>query len=159
MDPDTLERSVQPVYIKDEGAFDVKLNSFMDHIWDGFYTGSLRLTRFVSLIRHNPSTFYNISFTGSPPLKQLFEIYSSKPDEFFKIRIDYPNPDVVRVLKNDLPKLPNPIINGASSNLAGDECGENRWDPVASMLEFTLQGKDCVLKLETTDSIQLSFRL
>lgn len=27
------------------------------------------------------------------------------------------------------------------------------------MLEFTLQGKDCVLKLETTDSIQLSFRL
>lgn len=63
------------------------------------------------------------------------------------------------MLKNDQSKLPNPILDGVPSALAGDECGENRWDPVASMLEFSIQGQDCVLKLETTDSIQLSFRL
>ncbi len=136
----------------------------MDHIWDGFYTGSLRLSRFVSLIRHNPSTFYNISFTGSPPLKQLFEIYSAKPNEFFRLRIDYPNPDMVRIKKKvnggSHHKLPNAILNGEASPLLGDECGENRWDPVQSYLEFTMQGGgECVLELETMDSIQLSFRL
>lgn len=26
------------------------LNTFMDHIWDGFYTGQLRLSRWPSII-------------------------------------------------------------------------------------------------------------
>ncbi len=59
---------MQPVYIRDSDNFDIKLNSFMDHVWDGFYTGQIRLSRFIGLIRYNPTEMYNIIFTGTPPL-------------------------------------------------------------------------------------------
>lgn len=40
LDDDFEDRSVQPVYItSDETGYYNKLNSMMDHIWDGFYTG------------------------------------------------------------------------------------------------------------------------
>jgi len=39
-DDDWEDRSVQPVYItSEETGFSNKLNSMMDHVWDGFYTG------------------------------------------------------------------------------------------------------------------------
>lgn len=40
LDADTEDRSVQPIYVTNEatGAKNV-LNSMMDHMWDGFYTG------------------------------------------------------------------------------------------------------------------------
>lgn len=52
MDPDTYDRSMQPIYVQDDSNMKInnKLNSFMDHIWDGFYTGQVRLSRFNSLV-------------------------------------------------------------------------------------------------------------
>ena len=39
-DPDTEDRSMQPVYISLNGTTMAnKLNSMMDHVWDGFYSG------------------------------------------------------------------------------------------------------------------------
>lgn len=39
-DDDTLDRSVQPVYASmSDLSINNKVNSFMDHVWDGFYTG------------------------------------------------------------------------------------------------------------------------
>ena len=41
------DRSVQPVIItNDATGYSNKLNSMMDHVWDGFYTGQKRLSRF-----------------------------------------------------------------------------------------------------------------
>jgi len=38
-DPDRMDRSMQPIYVKKEGTgMENKLNSFMDHVWDGFYS-------------------------------------------------------------------------------------------------------------------------
>lgn len=40
LDEDTYDRSVQPVIITNEKTgYSNKLNSMMDHVWDGFYTG------------------------------------------------------------------------------------------------------------------------
>lgn len=51
LDGDTYDRSVQPVYISDDnGSYTNKLNSNMDHVWDGFYTGQTRLSRFPAQI-------------------------------------------------------------------------------------------------------------
>lgn len=51
LDGDTWDRSVQPIYItEDGGAYSNKLNSMMDHVWDGFYTGQTRLSRFPAQI-------------------------------------------------------------------------------------------------------------
>jgi hypothetical protein len=39
-DPDTMDRSMQPILARLEGTdMNNKVNSFMDHVWDGFYTG------------------------------------------------------------------------------------------------------------------------
>lgn len=39
-DSDQEDRSVQPVYVTcQETGYTNKLNSMMDHMWDGFYTG------------------------------------------------------------------------------------------------------------------------
>lgn len=40
LDEDSYDRSVAPVYVRNnETGIDNKLNTFMDHLWDGFYTG------------------------------------------------------------------------------------------------------------------------
>jgi hypothetical protein len=39
-DEDKLDRSMQPIYVKKQGTkMENNLNAFMDHVWDGFYTG------------------------------------------------------------------------------------------------------------------------
>jgi hypothetical protein len=48
LDEDTEDRSVQPVVITNSDGYRNVLNSFMDHTWDGFYTGQKRLSRFPS---------------------------------------------------------------------------------------------------------------
>jgi len=51
LDGDTWDRSVQPVKIKSlSSEYTNTLNSMMDHVWDGFYSGQLRLSRFPALI-------------------------------------------------------------------------------------------------------------
>ena len=40
LDDDQMDRSIQPIHIiNEETGFNNTLNSMMDHVWDGFYTG------------------------------------------------------------------------------------------------------------------------
>ena len=40
LDDDRMDRSIQPIFIiSEELGFNNTLNSMMDHVWDGFYTG------------------------------------------------------------------------------------------------------------------------
>jgi len=67
-DDDNEDRNVSPVYISINGTkMANKLNSMMDHMWDGFYTGQKHLSRFPGLIDAQPKSVYNLTFTGSPP--------------------------------------------------------------------------------------------
>jgi len=51
LDADKMDRSMQPIYVRKQGTdMNNNLNAFMDHVWDGFYTGQLRLQRFPSII-------------------------------------------------------------------------------------------------------------
>jgi hypothetical protein len=65
LDSDWEDRSVIPVFVSnDNSAFNNKLNSMMDHVWDGFYTGQLHKSMFPSLIETDQS--YTIEYTGTP---------------------------------------------------------------------------------------------
>lgn len=65
----------------------------MDHVWDGFYTGQTRLLRFPVLARVNTAKFHVIEYTGTPPLKQLFELYGTEAQsDALKLRIQYRSP-------------------------------------------------------------------
>ena len=75
-----MDRSFIPLNITNQSIpkFNNKLNSFRDHVWDGFYTGQKRLSRFISIVRTDTSDFTEIIYQGTPPLSQLFELYAAK---------------------------------------------------------------------------------
>jgi len=74
MDPDRMDRALHPIYIRNSRGFNNRLNSFMDHCWDGFYTCQKRESRFPTLVDLNDDV--TIEFTGTPPSKQEFRLYS-----------------------------------------------------------------------------------
>jgi len=64
---------VQPVTISNEetGVSNV-LNSFMDHVWDGFYTGRVRESTFPGLIVTGHD--YDVAYTGTPFKNMIYTI-------------------------------------------------------------------------------------
>lgn len=52
LDEDRWDRTFSPIsFLNEETGFNNTLNSMMDHVWDGFYTGQVRLTRFPATIQ------------------------------------------------------------------------------------------------------------
>lgn len=119
------------------------------------------MSRFVTLVRTNKEGFFEVAYTGTPPMNQIFELYGAAKSDYVKVRIDYTEPKAVRVYREGIEKAQNPIVDKVMEPLSGDMCGENRWDPVNAVLEFTLQGGDheCSIELKTLQSIQLGMRL
>lgn len=67
-DVDKEDRSLDPIYLGLQGTpMKSKINAMMDHMWDGFYTGQKRLTRFPALIEGTAGSIYNLTYTGTPP--------------------------------------------------------------------------------------------
>jgi hypothetical protein len=48
----------------------------MDHVWDGFYTGQTRLSRFPVLVYAPDASVYDLQFTGTPAKKMKFKLIS-----------------------------------------------------------------------------------
>jgi hypothetical protein len=75
LDSDRYQRTVSPIVITDPSlTYSNTLNSFMDHLWDGFYTSQLRLSRFPAMVdtvttgyAGKPTQIYNITYIGTPP--------------------------------------------------------------------------------------------
>jgi hypothetical protein len=59
----------------------------MDHVWDGFYTGQTRLSRFPAQIQGGKD--YTLRMTGTPPGKMRYTLQGEMTG--VKIRIPYPN--------------------------------------------------------------------
>lgn len=78
-----------------------KLNAFMDHVWDGFYTGQVRESRFPSVVYAPKGSVYNITYSGSPAKSQRFELKSLNLRSGMTIRIAYPSAESRKVLRNN----------------------------------------------------------
>ena len=76
LDADKEERNMAPVAISSSTmtSFANVLNAMMDHVWDGFYTGQLRLQRFPTLIKAGRDNTYRIQYKGTPPGSQRFKL-------------------------------------------------------------------------------------
>lgn len=77
-----------------------KLNSFMDHIWDGFYSGQLRESRFPAIVYSPVGSVYNLTFTGSPAKKMRFELRSDSDNVGMTVRIPYPSAQARKIIKD-----------------------------------------------------------
>lgn len=90
-DEDRMDRSMQPIFYRKQGTdINNKLNSYMDHIWDGFYTGQLRVSRFHGLVYSPSKSVYDVIYTGSPAKKQTYILISQDPTASMMVRIAYP---------------------------------------------------------------------
>lgn len=76
-----------------------KLNSYMDHMWDGFYTGQVRLSRFPSIFEASPGSVYDITMTGTPPKNMLFRLVGGVGAT---IRIAYPGSESRGIYKDGI---------------------------------------------------------
>jgi hypothetical protein len=64
LDADYMDRLVSPIFvINEERGFNNKLNSMMDHVWDGFYAGQKHKSMFPSLIDTNSN--YTLEYGGT----------------------------------------------------------------------------------------------
>jgi hypothetical protein len=76
MDSDNMMRTITPITISNNKITSIStVNTMMDHVWDGFYTGQLRQSRWPSIVTLNsPLAGYTISYSGTPPNNQRFKL-------------------------------------------------------------------------------------
>jgi len=147
-DVDKFDRSMQPIYGRLKGTkMNNKVNSFMDHVWDGFYQGQIRHSRFPIIVYAPPKTFqnpdgaiYDIVYTGSPAKKMKYYLRSQNNDLAMTVRIAYPGAESRQIIKDgkriDMNQWDeNERMYGS---IKGRFCGENRYIGVKNILEFYL---------------------
>jgi hypothetical protein len=93
LDPDREDRTFSPINILssdingDGQGFNNKLNSFMDHCWDGHYTCQKRLSRFPGLVEAN--RYYELYFTGTQPRESRYVLLGTQPGDWLVYKIDF----------------------------------------------------------------------
>lgn len=137
-----------------------KLNSFMDHVWDGFYTGQLRKSRFPGLVYAPKGAVYDITYTGTPAKKQKYMLKSQDKRLGLTVRIAYPSAESRQIRKNGKRVDMNQWDEGEKmyGSIKQDFCGENRYIGVKNILEFYITA-DCVLEIHPRDAIQTMVRM
>jgi hypothetical protein len=160
-DADKEDRTFSPIYLGINGTqIANKLNSMMDHMWDGFYTGQIHLTRFPGLIDAVPKSVWNVTMVGTPPNKMTWKLMSQEKTSAVQLRIAYPSAQSRNIVKD------GKIIefNQWDEKLhmygpvQGEFCGENRYIGVKNIFEFYLT-TNCELKIQPRDAIQTLVRM
>lgn len=115
-----------------------KLNSVMDHVWDGFYTGQVRLSRFHSIIQGDRGAVYDLNFTATPAKKFRFTLRSQSKTAGATIRIPYYTAESRSVLVDGKLVEPNQWDDATQQygEIKQKFCGENRYIGVKNILEF-----------------------
>jgi hypothetical protein len=108
LDGDTMERTLSPINVtaidsvlnSDSTKYFNKLNSFMDHVWDGFYTGQLRLSRFMSLVQFGRE--FNVTYTSTLPTNMRYQLGGEdSPSDGVVVTVWNVRPYSVHVYKNN----------------------------------------------------------
>lgn len=162
-DADKVDRNMAPVYSRMEGTeMNNKLNSMMDHVWDGFYAGQIRMQRFVNTIWAPKGSVYNLTFTGSPAKKMRFEMKTHPSDKRAgtTVRIPYPSAESRKIIKDGQVVQMNQWDEGLRQYGAIRQkyCGENRYVGVVNILEFYIT-PGCVLHIAPRNAIQTLVRM
>lgn len=145
---------MQPIYIGLNGtAMANKLNSMMDHVWDGFYTGQKRLSRFPAVIDGNQGV-YNITMIGSPAKKLTFTLMAQNKTAGMTLRIAYPGAESRSLTKDgkviEFTKWDEKLH--MYGPITQSYCGENRYIGVKNIFEFYLEA-GCTIKIIPRDAI------
>lgn len=159
LDDDFEDRSVQPVYITgDDSNYNNKLNSFMDHVWDGFYTGQKHKSMFPAIVELDKD--YTVEYSGTPFKNMEYAMRATNGQS--KIRVLYWDAGSYEVYVNDVLIEANMWDRkiGKPQELTGNRgCGENRFvGGVDNYLEFIITA-GCVVEVRPIDSFPANVRM
>jgi len=160
-DDDMKDRSMQPIYVSKQGTeMSNKLNSMMDHVWDGFYSGQIRMSRFGSIIEGSRGSVYDLTFTGTPAKKMRFLMNGLSRTMGATLRIAYPGAESRSIVKDGTIVEMNQWDEGLSQygEIKQRFCGENRYIGVQNILEFYITA-NCTLHIQPRDAIQTLVRM
>jgi len=134
-----------------------KLNSFMDHVWDGFYTGQVRMSRFPSQIETLGD--YEIDYTGTPPKKMRYKLISDIGGIKVKVKYDSATAYSVYVDGQKIEYTEWDTTIGRPGPLTKTQgCGENRYVGIENFLEFYITA-GCEIEVRPDDAILTNVRL
>jgi len=158
LDADTSDRTIQPITLtSEETGYENTVNSFMDHIWDGFYTGQKRLSRFP--IQIETDHHYLIYMAGTPPQKQRYTLRADSG--WLTLRLYYPNAGAYQVYADGQlqPETAwDTNIGGPGALTRNSGCGEWRFIAIQNFIEFYLT-TGCEIEIEPLDQIRTTVRL
>jgi hypothetical protein len=171
-DADNRDRSMQPIYVQMQApdtkhndtdpGMNSKLNSYMDHVWDGFYSGQVRESRFPAVVYAPKGSVYNLTFSGSPAKKMRFELKSLDTKAGMTVRIAYPSAESRKILKNgavvDMNQWDESLYPPQYGEIKQKFCGENRYIGVKNILEFYIT-QGCTLHIAPRNAIQTMVRM
>lgn len=163
LDDDRMDRNCAPVYIinKADPEQKNKLNSFEDHVWDGFYAGQKRMQRFPTIISGKDGNIYDVKMSGTVPKKMRF-LYrgGDKGKGSMILRLLYSNAGSRAVLLDGKEIKYNDWddTKRAFGELKRTECGENRYLGDVNILEFYMT-EGCELHISPRDAIQTLVRM
>lgn len=164
LDADRMDRALHPVYIQNSDiGFNNRLNSYMDHCWDGFYTCQKRESRFPTLVWQEVD--YNIEFTGTPPQKQEFRLMGRVGSPGFVVSIRYNAAGAYQLYdasKNVILPTEWDAQSRTWAEPVGAYCGEWRYEGVVNRLQFYIENFEdtgCVIYVYPRDAIMLGIRL
>jgi hypothetical protein len=142
--------------VNEEIGFNNTLNSMMDHVWDGFYTGQIRASRFPGILTTDHD--FTLDISGTPPKKMRFKLEADQGG--VKIKIPYPVAGSIKVYANGVAQEYTPWNKelGRSEPLKKIKCGENRFVGVENFLEFYIR-PNCEIKIEPRDAIMTKVRM
>lgn len=168
LDPDSIDRAIQPIYIDYMGneQHTNKLNAYMDHNCDSFYTSQQRIARFPGLVyapaKDGAGAFkeYNVRMTGTPPKKMRWRLDVQTKTSGIKVSVFNPGATSMALTINDEEVAYNAWDKSISANgvITGSKCGENRYVSSTNMMEFYLTG-ECEIKLIPRDAIVTQIRM
>jgi len=132
----------------------------MDHVWDGFYTGQLRLSRFPGVVQAEKTSIYDLVYTGTPAKTQKFLLKSQDSRAAMTVRIAYPSAMSRSILKDGQLIDMNQWDEGIRmyGEIRRRYCGENRYIGVKNILEFYITA-GCTLQIQPRDAIQTLVRM
>jgi hypothetical protein len=154
LDPDRVDISSVPMYMKTSNGFTSMHNSFMMKKWDGFYPSLERLPRFPGT--HQLGYEYDIEFTGPKPKDMRYELLSvptAAVNKWTIVTVDYQKAANywVYVGGNNAERMiqasrvrPNEFnkdlgqqgrVSGTAPN---QKCGSNRWISIKNQLTFRI---------------------
>jgi len=131
----------------------------MDSCWDGAYACQTREQRFPTFM--DISQNYTIEYTGTPPQKQKFTLYSDSTHPGTLLKIRYPDAGAYKIyLENGELAIPTDWDHKTETWAipTGKYCGENRYVGVWNYLDFWIE-PGCTLYIYPRDAIMLAIRL